>query len=268
MSNGAILIGALTVLALIWHCLVSEILGAEMLGWLNLVPGLLLRIAVRRLPIAVRSEYGQEWNDILGLIGEDYPDRPVTRLAAEGWYALGVVHAAGQMERTLSGDANDPVSGAEWDAVDPAYLATRLIQQDDERGARSRWRRGPAPLMAFAAERLPVQRAADLALSISDAQRADVALRWLRIWLRWERIYRRQPKDVVLIFRQLRRAWPGGPAELRYRLLEFIGHWSWTSRQQAERLLRDEPDAPSDAAEEPGTSGDEPEAPAPSSRES
>jgi hypothetical protein len=227
-------------LAWVAQDLVGAMLGREIRGWLDRVPVMLVRLAAQRLPVEARAGYAEEWSGELAAIGKEFQDLPVTRRVRQAWFALGMLRAAGAIGRVVADEDGVLVAGVERGVIDASVLTRRFLElAGPER--HTHWPRTMSALLDIAVDRLSTGHAADVAQCISDAGRPDLALWWAQHWLRPERIRGRHPEDAVAMFRRLRQAWRGEPAELRDAFLRLTDHWSWASRQQVEQMLDAEP---------------------------
>jgi hypothetical protein len=83
---------------------VSEMIGDEMRGWLELAPRGILRVAAMRLPADQRQAiYAEEWLPELVTKMRKGEERPISRFVIGLWYAAGHVRSAAQVARELDG---------------------------------------------------------------------------------------------------------------------------------------------------------------------
>jgi transcriptional regulator with XRE-family HTH domain len=113
---GALLAGLLTDLAI-----------KETEGWLFRVPSWLLRMAVLRVPVAVRDGLSEEWTAELQIALRDMSDRPVTRLIRGTLFAFGLLLTSRQIARALgSARSEGPVDNVAT-AVSDDNISAPLI---------------------------------------------------------------------------------------------------------------------------------------------
>lgn len=86
--------------ALLVTTVVGDLVSEEVRGHLERIPYALVRLAARRLPVEVRSEYVDEWQAELDYVLARSSGLPITRLLRGAAYALGLVRATGHIRRT------------------------------------------------------------------------------------------------------------------------------------------------------------------------
>lgn len=119
-ASGVIILGVIT-----------SLVTQEATGWLDKVPGWLLRLARRRLPLNSRYVLYDEWAAELDTAFHDMRGRPLSRLVFGIRYAVGLLRTARRIANEL-GPVRDFSYNAEPAAADRPQLATRAqLNKDD-----------------------------------------------------------------------------------------------------------------------------------------
>ena len=130
MSGGAVAgwmtaAGGVVVLGVI-----TSLVTQEATGWLDKVPGWLLRLARRRLPLTSRDTLYDEWAAELHAALHDMDSRPLSRLVLGIRYAAGLLRTARRVANEL-GPARDFNHRAETTAADRLVTLSLDIPQTD-----------------------------------------------------------------------------------------------------------------------------------------
>jgi hypothetical protein len=98
MSAGVVwLAGAVGLVGTVITAVFTGLVTKEAESWLDMVPGWLLRLARRQVPVSHREELYDEWAAELHYALHCCEDRPLTRLWLGVRYAAGLVRAGRQM---------------------------------------------------------------------------------------------------------------------------------------------------------------------------
>lgn len=103
-----VVLGVLGVLGTLGMTVISDMVSEEVRDRLDQLPHAILRLAARRLdPEQRASAYEEVWLPDLAYYLKGEEARPVTRLLAGTWFAIGILAKGRRIERHLSPAAQD-----------------------------------------------------------------------------------------------------------------------------------------------------------------
>jgi hypothetical protein len=130
MSGGSVAGWLATAGGVVVVGVITSLIAQEATGWLDKVPGWLLRLARRRLPLSNRDALYDEWAAELHAALHDMDGRPLSRLVFGIRYAAGLLRTARRIASEL-GPARDFNHRAEATADDRLVVPSLDIPQAD-----------------------------------------------------------------------------------------------------------------------------------------
>jgi len=123
-------VAALAVMAGLVGTALGELVSKEIRGRLDKVPTAVLRLAGRRLGVAVRDDLLDEWGAELHEILRGVEALPVTRLLVGTRFALGLLAASPRIEKELVATRTKKEHSEEWRTAIRHALPRPLVQSD------------------------------------------------------------------------------------------------------------------------------------------